>query len=51
MENGGLGDTIIGRIGYACLPADCCFSDIASFLKNIMQFVVFSVFVSASAFL
>ena len=34
MENGGLGDTIIGRIGDACLSADCCFSDIASFLKK-----------------
>ena len=34
MENGGLGDTIIGRIGYACLSEDCCFSDIASVLTK-----------------
>ena len=39
MENGGLEDTIIGRIGDACLYEDCCFSDIASFIKKIMQFV------------
>jgi hypothetical protein len=29
MENGGLGDPIMGRIGDACISADCCFSDIA----------------------
>ena len=34
MENGGLGDTIIGRIGDVCLSADCCFRDIASFLNK-----------------
>ena len=52
MENGGLGDTIIGRIGDACLSADCCFSDIASFLFIIFYAIwFFSVFVSASAFL
>jgi hypothetical protein len=39
MENGGLEDTIIGRIGDECLYEDCCFSDIASFIKKIMQFV------------
>ena len=34
MENGGLGNTIIGSIGDACLSEDCCFRDIASFHKN-----------------
>ena len=34
MENGGLEDTIIGRIGDVFLSADCCFRDIASFLKK-----------------
>ena len=29
MENGGLGDPIMGRIGDACISADCWFSDIA----------------------
>jgi len=43
MENGGLGDTILGRIGDVYLSADCCFSDIASFLfiYFFMQFVYF----------
>jgi hypothetical protein len=52
VESGGLGDTVVGRIGDECLCEDCCFSDISSFIKIIMQFVYFfSVFVFASAFL
>ena len=41
MENGGLGDTIIGRIGDACLSADCCCSDIANFLFIIFYAICF----------
>ena len=42
MENGGLGSTIIGSIGDACLSADCCFRDIASFHKNNYAICLFS---------
>ena len=38
-----VGDTFIGRMGDACLSADCFVSDIASFLKkkNNIQFAYF----------
>jgi hypothetical protein len=51
MENGGLGDTIIGRIGDACLSADCCCSDIANFLFIIFYAIWFYLFFLCNLFI